>query len=253
MTAKTFGSLEALAVAVAAFEANDGYVKTGAYDYNTNSPISPKYPNKQIMRAYFDLDHYSNDSPRPPLVKVRDSHRERAEEIRNYSKKEIFKVLARKPVAESFMGLDLSLVNTNYAEKLYQLINQDQVYEHDFGFIASAPFYFENGKKRDYAKNVLSNIDSKWVGSVGGSVFLDNFEVLRCSKSMNFEGYVVQGVCDGNLFLYFTSKDCSHIKVGSKINISGKIKDHIMEKDTIPMTKLNFVKERILNETSAAI
>lgn len=252
MSDLTFSSLEVLAVAVAAYESNGSYVKTAEYDYNTNMPTTTKYPNKQLVRAYFDLDHYSADAPRPPLVKVTDEHRARALEIQNYSKKAIFKVLAKKPKDISIFGIDLSTTG-DYEERLYQIINQETVQAFDFGYIASAPLYFENGKKRDYAKSALDNLDSKWTGSVGGRIFLHNFEVIRCTKSKNFDGYVVQGLCDGNLYIYFSSKDCSHIKVGDRIDIEGKVKDHVMEKDTIPMTKLNYVRERIKNENQATV
>lgn len=248
MSDVSFDSIEALAVAVAAYEANSGYIKTSEYDYNNNGPLTTKYPNKQLLRAYFDLDHYSTDTPRPPLLKVTEKHRAQALEIQNYSKKAIFKVLAKKPNVVTIFGFDMANSN-DYEENLYQIINQDQVQVSDLGFVASAPLYFENGRKRDYAKNALENLDSKWTGTVGGRVFLNNFEVIRCIKSKNFEGYVVQGICDNNLYIYFSSKDCSHIDVGDRINIEGKVKDHVMEKDTIPMTKLNYVRERIKNES----
>lgn len=241
-----FDTLEAIAVSVAAFEANDGYVKTGEYDYNTNQPDPEikKYPNKELIRAYFGVDHYSVDAPRPPLVKVTDEHRMLAEDIRNYSKKAVFKVLGKKPVEDIF-AVSLGPANKDYEEQLYQILNQDKVKIFNLGFVASAPLYYDNGKKRDYAKNRLSDLDSKHVGTIGGKIVLNNFEVIRNTKSRNFEGHVIQGICDGNLFLYFSSRPADHIKVGDRINIVGKIKDHIMEKETIPMNKLNYVSERI--------
>jgi len=244
MPDKTFDALEALSLAVAAYQMNNGYMKVE--EYQSIDPTKPaRYPNKMIMRAYYNLDHYSADSPRPPLVKITDEHRAKAEEIRNYSKKEIFKVLAKKPVDPSFiLGVEIAPTES-YPEKLYQLINGDTVREHEFGFVASAPFYYDNGKSRDHIKKVMETIDSKWVGSVGGRVFLERFEVLRCNKSKTYEGYVIQGICDGNLFIYFSGRDCSHIKAGQTMKIRGKVKDHVMEKDTIPMTKLNYVTEEI--------
>ena len=249
MSDKTFDALETLAVAVACYEINQGYVKATEYEHlaQGHDGANSRYANKTLLRAYYDLDYYSVDSPRPPLVKVTEQHRMIAEDIRNYSKKEIFKVLSKKPAEEvSVFGLNV-LMNTGpeYGEKLYQLINQETVNDYDFGYVASAPHYYEIGKSRDYRKRVLDTLDSKWVGSVGGRVFLENFEVLRCTKSKNFEGYVVQGTSDGNLFLYFTSKNCSHLRTGHKIKIQGKIKEHVMESDIIPMTKLNYVIEKV--------
>lgn len=239
-----FDTLEAIAVAVAAYEHNEGYVKTSEYDYNNNVPTQTKYPNKELVRAYFGVDHYSVDAPRPPLVKVTDEHRQKAEDIRNYSKKAVFKILGKKPVQDIF-GFDLSISSSNYEEQLYQILNQDKVKLFNLGFVASAPLYYTNGKRRDYTKTRLNEIESQHVGTVGGKVSLHKFEVIRNTKSKNFPGNIIQGICDGNLFLYFVSRGADHIKVGDFIDIEGKVKEHVMEQDTIPMTKLNYVKERI--------
>lgn len=251
-----FDTLEAIAVAVAAYEHNGSYVKTSEYDYNANQPLPEiaKYPNKELVRAYFGVDHYSVDAPRPPLVKITDEHRQKAEDIRNYSKKAVFKILGKKPVQDIF-GFDLSLANGSYEENLYQILNQDKVKLFNLGFVASAPLYYANGKKRDHVKNRLNDLESNHVGTVGCKVSLTNFEVIRNDKSKNFPGNIVQGICEGNLFLYFASRGAEHIKVGDFINIEGKVKEHAMEKDTIPMTKLNYVKERIThgNVTQTAV
>ena len=244
-----FDTLEAIAASVAAYELNGGYVKTSEFDYNTNQPLPEikKYPNKELVRAYFAVDHYSVDAPRPPLVKVTDEHRRKAEDIRNYSKKAVFKILGRKPIQESIFGFDLSLRTSNYEEDLYQILNQDKVKAFNLGYVASSPLYFANGKKRDNLKTRLNELESHHVGTVGGRVSLNDFEIIRNDKSKNFEGHIVQGICEGNLFMYFASKGAEHLKVGDRINIDGKVKEHAMEKDTIPMTKLNYVKERIKN------
>lgn len=242
-------TLEAIAVSVAAYEFNNGYVKTSEYNYNTNQPLPEvkKYPNKELVRAYFGIDHYSVDAPRPPLVKVTDAHRMKAEDIRNYSKKSVFKILGKKnnTIPSIFGALDLS--TSTYEEDLYQFLNQDKVPISVLGYIASAPLYYENGKRKDYTKSRLEEIDSKHVGVVGGGIVLNNFEVIRNTKSKNFEGHVIQGICDGNLFLYFASRPSGHIKVGDVIHIEGKVKEHVMEKETIPMTKLSRVIERNVN------
>ena len=244
-----FDTLEAIAAAVAAYELNGGYVKTSEYNYNSNQPLPEiaKFPNKELVRAYFGIDHYSVDAPRPTLVKVTDEHRQKAKDIRNYSKKAVFKILGKKPVKDTIFGFDLSLSNGNYEEQLYQILNQDKVKLFNLGFVASAPLYYANGKRRDYTKSRLNEIESQHVGTVGGKVSLHKFEVIRNTKSKNFPGNIIQGICDGNLFLYFASRGAEHIKVGDFIDIDGKVKEHVMEQDTIPMTKLNYVKERINN------
>lgn len=241
-----FDTLEVIAVSVAAYETNGGYLKSpefGSADEST-FPEVKKYPNKELVRAYFGIDHYT---PRPPLIKVNEQHRAKAEDIRHYSKKAIFKVLAKKPLEADIFGTTISLSpkSSDYEECLYQLLNQDKVSAADFGYVASSPFYYENGKQRDHIKNKLNDLDSNHVGTIGSRVMLETFEVIRNTKSKNFDGHIIQGICDGNLFLYFSSKPVDHIRAGNIISIEGKVKDHVMEKDTIPMTKLTYVKERI--------
>jgi hypothetical protein len=238
MTNTEYDATEALAVAVAAYEHNRGYLKEKQWEPGVTKVAF--WPNKELLRAYYNID-YSNAENQPPLLKVTSEHLSRAEEIRNYTKKNIFKALGYKPKTDE---LGISMESIPYDVQIYQKVNQEKVTVFDFGYIASAPLYFENGKKRDFAKNTVREIESKHVGSITGKVVLDDFLVIRVSKSKNFSGYVVQGVCEGNLFLYFASGDLSHLNVGDKINIEAKVKDHILENDTVPMTKLHYVRER---------
>jgi hypothetical protein len=245
-----FDTLEVVAASIAAFELNNGYVKTSEYDYNNNQILEhvKKYPNKELVRAYFGVDHYSVDAPKPPLVKITDQHRAKAVEIQNYSKKNIFKILSRK--TQNNDPLAILGPSSSYEEDLYQLLNQDTVDVSAFGYIASSPLYYENEKIKDFRKTRLEDLDSEHVGIVGGRVSLNNFEVIRNTKSKNFDGHVIQGICEGNLFLYFSSKPCSHIKVGDVIHIDGKIKDHIIDYEKIPVTKLTYVVERNINNAN---
>ena len=226
-----FDTLEVLAAAVAIFEFNKGYHKqteTIILSDNTNTEL--RYANREILRSQFLVDYYSGNK-KPPLVKVYDRHREEAEKIREYTKKEIFNVLANQ---ESY--------NTN----LYEIINRPYVTGSNFGFVASAPFYFKYSKEKDFYKDKIKDIQSQHIGAKDTKVYLDNFEVIRNNKSNNFPGYIIQGICEGNLFLFFTKYDSwADRKPGTIIHIEGKVKDHVMEQGTIPMTKLNRVYERI--------
>lgn len=237
-----FDTLEVIAASVAAYEINQGYTKTSDFDYLTNSPLPElkKFPNKELVRSYFGIDHYSADTPRPPTITITAAHRAQAEEIRNYSKKNIFKVLSKKPIDQSA----ILAVTSTYDEDLYQILQQEKVKVTAFGFIASAPLYYENSKIKDYAKEQINSINSSHVGTIGGKVSLNNFHIIRNTKSKKFEGHIIQGICEGNLFLYFSSRPVDHIKVGDTIHIDGKVKEHVMEQNTIPMTKLNYVVER---------
>jgi hypothetical protein len=228
-----FDTLDVLATAVAAFKYNGGYFKTTEMitDEQDASKYHYRHSNKDILRNQFLLDYYSSSS-KPPLMKVTDEDHQMANDIREYSKKEIFKCIAN---------------DTSYATSLYQCLNKEKASPQDFGFIASAPFYYQNSKNKDFFNAKMKEIDgiTTHVGTTGAKIYLDNFEIIRSNKSNNYPGWVVMGVCDNNLFLFFTRNHfIGKRALGDKINIEGIIKDHIMEKSVTPMTKLNKVYER---------
>jgi len=227
-----FDTLEVLAAAVAIFEFNKGYHKQSEniiLEDNTTTEI--RYANREILRSQFLVDYYAG-SKKPPLVKVYDRHREEAERIREYTKKEIFNVLANQ---ESY--------NTN----LYEIINRPYVTGNNFGFVASAPFYFKYSKEKDFYKEKIKDLQSQYVAAKDTKVYLDEFEIIRNTKSNNYPGYIIQGICEGNLYLFFTKYDSwADKKPGTIVHIEGKVKDHVMEQGTIPMTKLNRVYERMI-------
>jgi hypothetical protein len=224
-------TLEAIAVAVAAYEYNGVYIKEPVFSELNDIQ---KWTNKDIMYSYFQLDHYSvrDPSKRPPLLKITDEHRSQADNIRAYTKKNLFKALSYEPKENNYPPYDISM---------FQKLNQETVTYKDFGFIASSPLYYENNKRRDDIKDAVENSQSQHVGVIGSKVVIDDLKVLRSTCSKNFPGYVIQGISDGNLFLFFSQYDLSDIKPFDIISISGRVRDHIMEKEKYPMTKLNYV------------
>jgi hypothetical protein len=232
-------TLEAIAVAVAAHEYNTGYIKQAMF---TELNDVEKWPNKDIMYCYFQIDYYSVQDPlkRPPFMKITDTHRAQANDIRAYTKKNLFKALSYNPQEGNFPPYDVSM---------FQKLNQETITYKDFGFIASAPFYYENNKNRDLIKDTVENSQSQHIGTIGSKVVIDEFKVLRSNSSKSFPGYIVQGIADGNLFLFFSSYDLKDIKPFDIISISGRVRDHILEKDKYPMTKLNHVNVKKGDQT----
>jgi len=233
-------TLEALAVAVAAYEHNgNSYLKENKYEYeydSNNSTIikSVKWSNRSILRMYYNIDVYSveaTDKHRPPLLKITEEHRAKARAIRNFTKKLLFKALAYDHhKTDGFPPFDISI---------FQKVNQEEIIVNDFGFIASAPLYYD---KETYAIELEKRMaNSQHAGSIGGRVSLVNLEVTRAVWSSNYQTTIVQGLCDGNLYFFFSNATVP-VKQGEKIEINGRIKSHVLEKDKYPMTKLSYVK-----------
>jgi hypothetical protein len=241
MSIKLLDTREAMAVAVAAYQLNgNAYLKDKEWEPGVGN--IKRWENKEILRNHFSADYYSSGSISPPSITITDEHYKIVDDIIQFSKKLLFKVLAADP-----NSMDYEVV-------MYQKMNQPTVTFVDLGYIASAPMYYYNTTRREDLKRRLDEGHSQYVGSIGGRVDLINFEVTRNQFSANFNGYVVMGLCDNNLFMFFTNKNIQHIKVGDRINLKGRIKDHILEKDKYPMTKLNYVQiEGVSNETANTI
>jgi len=237
MSKESIDTRDAIAAAVAAYQLNGNeYVKNKEWEPGVGN--IKRWENREIVRQHFSADYYSSGSVSPPSVVLTEEHYSIVDDILQFSKKLLFKVLSTEP-----NSMDYEIV-------LYQKMNQPTVSIPDLGYISSAPMYYYNIKRRDDLRRRLDEEKSQHVGSIVGRVDLINFEVTRNHFSMNFQGYVVMGLCDDNLFMFFTSKNISHIKVGDKINLKGKVKDHILEKEKYPMTKLNYVQiEGVNNET----
>jgi hypothetical protein len=233
-------TLEALAVAVAAYEHNgNSYLKENKYDYdyeqdtNHSQLRSVVWSNKSMLRAYYNVDVYSEvatELSRPPLLKITEEHRAKAQAIRNFTKKLLFKALAYDHKSEGFPPFDISI---------FQKVNQEEIAVNDFGFIASAPLYYDKESYNIELEKRMAN--SQHAGSIGGRVSLIDFEVTRAVWSNNYQTTIVQGLCDGNLYFFF-SNAIVPVKQGEKIEINGRIKSHVLEKDKYPMTKLSYVK-----------
>jgi hypothetical protein len=238
-----FNTFDVLTVSVAAFiHNNNQYIKEHSNIFtfssvNNNTPnSSTEWCNKDIMKAYFGADHYSVDSVRPPLVKVTPEIKEIAQAIKEYVKKDFFKIMSHKDP-----GAVLP-----YEAEVCQLLHQETVTLSSFGYIASVPQYYYINLRRDTIKNRIANLNSQHVGVVGGRVVLDNLEIIKKIKSKKFNGHIIQGICDGNLYFYFSSEGViiPDFKEGDLISIDGKVKDHLFENDKYPMTKLTFVRYR---------
>lgn len=225
-------TMTSIALAVAAYNQNGKqYLKEDLWD---NEVVKIKtFSNRNILRANLDVDYYSSDTKptdRPPMLNVTGDDMAEAVKIRDYTRKSLLKLLALQPGEQP-----------TYEVSLYQKLNQAEIHPGDLGFVASAPMYYYNNMQRDNISKRLEEMDSQHVGTLGGKVTLENLEVVRNSYSKTYSGHVIMGISENNLFLFFSSKDLKAISVGDTISINGRIKDHILEKDKYPMTKLHYV------------
>lgn len=226
--------IEALALSVAVFEHNgNSYVKDNQWDAGVVNIL--KHSNKDIMRANLGYDHYSiGIANSPPLIKAKSNHFEKAQDIKNYCKKLLFKLLDNDDKNKA-----------DYETTLYKTINKETFTPSDIGFVASAPYYYQKSLMQDSLQLKLASEENSHVGIVGGKVAFDKFEIYRVITSAKYQGWVVQGFGDNKYLMFFANMDRYprfEYKPGDVIGLQGKVKDHVLELDKYPMTKLTYVK-----------
>jgi hypothetical protein len=226
-----FDSQDVLAAAVAAYELNGNrYFKSN--EFGLDSYTIDKWANKEILKAHFKLDHYSDDATRPPVLSITEAHSNKAKEIKKFTAKSIFGLISKGATD-----------NVPYEQTVYIALNKEKVINYDFGIIASAPFYYDNSMKAKALMARLDSLDSNWVGSVSNKIVLANMEIIKKHHSITYDSYIVHGICDNNLFMFFLNQDSENMQIGGTVSISAKVKSHVMEKDKYQMTRLYYVRE----------
>lgn len=112
---------------------------------------------------------------------------------------------------------------------------------YDLAVLSSLVASAERGVKRDEVNYAKSLSNSVFVGKVGEHFQLANTEVIANHFVQGFYKWRVEAKCEGNLYTWWSDKD---YKAGDVINIKGKVKAHIVDRNTgAKVTQLNYVKE----------
>lgn len=228
-----FDSREVLAAAIAVHELNNNqYLKETKRDYDLDGDVSKNtWANKDILKAHYGIDFYSQDAAKPPKIVVEEKHLHKADDIKKFTAKSIFSLIRKGDGSKS------------YEEQVYVTVNKDKVSKNELGIIASVPYYYDNAMKRKSLSDRLDSLDSQWIGSKGDKVFLTNMEIVKKRFSINYNMSIVHGICDNNLFMFFLNRDNPNIEEGKVVSISARVKDHILENDKYKMNRLSYVTE----------
>jgi hypothetical protein len=248
---KQFDTMLVLTVAVAAYKMNDNqYLKNLTVESTDYIQESKDYihkvrysPNRDIVKYYFCPYEFKNYKNVPAIPEITTEHEKTAQDVKKYISRVVFKILAKDNTNQGgFLGI-IGTSYDSYLENLYKVVNQPTVSHFEFGIIASAPTYYYNEKQKEYEREKLENIENKHVGVVGKSIFLENFEVLKIISSKKFGGFVIKGIANNNLFMYYSSNPVSY-KIKDVIKISGKIKKHEFDQTSNKnITCLNYISQ----------
>lgn len=216
----------------AAYRVNGGYVKTNGYD-----PAGRvfRFSNKEIIYYMSNIASKENNTWIPDTfvpVEVTDEDRENVKELHKFFRRYTMLVF----------GDSLS----QFQKDMYTAYSKEKVSSSDLGFIAYIPQFFKNeSAELAYRKNLKDSYsDSQHLltKTVEGVV-----EILKRIYLKDYAIYLYIAGIDGNL-VNFTKPES--IEVGSVYSIRAKVKATDVERETkLPMTKLNYVKLSMVEET----
>jgi len=212
VTTFTYDAKDAWSAAAAVTRLNGGYVKEEYYDADHEARIRP---NKVLVREMLEAGRGWSDED---VV--------RGAEAREYWKGGLIKIMAG--TANSFESSAISIAGKDTIESAYDLAVLSSL-------IASA----ERGAKRDDLNQVKNTMGSQHVGRIGDEIQIADVELLSSRYVQSIGKHRIEARQGDNLFAWWGHDQT----IGSKVKIKGKIKAHIMDRDTnAKVTQLNYVK-----------
>lgn len=217
MKAKFFPTLEALAVAIAAYRLNDRKI------VRETTPGGDKeiLPNRQLIKNYFTKQNQ---------IFVNDSGFKEAENIVNYLQQTVI-MQSLKGTTDRFLG------------QLTELLSNQEVSDRDFGILAWAPHLTDQYQKKDRVREISARYEhtSQYIGTPGQKITTD-FTLLEKNYIKSMDCYVVYGYDNNNNLIQYWAKNLDKVcEVGQ---IAGRIKLHREDEyhSNARVTVINYVK-----------
>ena len=208
----SYSADDAWSAAAAVTRLNGGYVKEEYYDADHEARIRP---NKVLVREMLEAGLGWTDED---VV--------RGAEAREYWKGGLIKIMAG--TANSFESSAVSIAGKDTIESAY-----------DLAVLSSLIVSAERGAQRDDLNTAKFTLNSQHMGRVGQALDLKDAEVISSRYIPSIDKYRNEAKHDGNLYAWWGKS----LSVGSHVNVKGKIKAHVADRDTgIKVTQLNYTK-----------
>lgn len=224
---------QSLEFSFAAFRVNGGYNKTNGYDPNGRVF---RFSNKEIVYYMSSMSSKETTTTWIPEtfvpVEVTDEDRENVKELHKFFRRYTMLVF----------GDSLN----QFQKDMYAVYSKEKVSSKDLGFVAYIPQFFKNESSELAYKKALKDSYSE------SKHFLDKqvigvAEILKRIYLKDYGIFLYIAGVNGNL-VNFTKNES--IEVGSVYSIRAKVKASDFERETrLPMTKLNYVKLEMVEET----
>ena len=201
-----------------------GFIKSG-YGYYDVKKETNVYDNKTTIKNILNETENASD------ITITDSHREQAQELKEY----FDSVIVMKKLTGSVNGFE---------DTVGQLLNYTEVDNYGVSVIASLPNSLRIQKQRDEMEEFYDQKrhTSEYVGSVGKR-FKFNLLIQDIKFIAKYNIHLVTGVeGDVNLVKFFWSKDpdISSILVGKTMDVTGFVKEQ-------SISKFSKCKETVIN------
>ena len=205
-----------------ALSVNNGeYIKPE--DIMCNDDQLGKQANRELIEFYsFNTDKISEQS-------IKDG-----EEIRNYLKGMIFKMLAEE-------------LKSDYFIKLIKLATDDELKlkNNNIALIASAPNAVLKEQFKEGQLKQVRDCEPGYVGNLYESVQV-NFEIIKSHYSVDWERYYITAITTDNKLITYSTKNKRLIGVGTIVTATANVKAHFIDQYTKhETTKLNNVRTGI--------
>ncbi len=226
MSEETYKTQDALVLACAAHRQNGEYLKEDVPVLTADNKVMyTRFSNKNLVVFNLRAPDVPEHAIAPLAMRVIDSDREMAEDIRKFFRRLVF--AAVKNEEDFWTQVNAILIN-------------DQVPKNRIGYVACLPSMY----LKEYAKNkferIIKDLAAEHLGEVCDELLDRDCEIIDVRRSKNYDAWNICAIID-NKMASWMSKDA--LNPGPCVLIKGKVKDTSFHwKYQCHETRLNYVK-----------
>ena len=217
---KTFKTQDVLAVAFAAYRANNGYVKD-SYRFTENDPL---FSNKDIVKYQFNPEYRPGDFK--PVRTIEEDYEAVDVALKHFRR----------------YSMDILGDNLNeFQRQVFEQVGLDEVEYSKLGLLAYVPELVKREIKENTVKKLLRTEyrDSMYIGALGDSVE-GVCVILDSHYSSHYERYAYTADYMGNVISFWNKFE---IPVGERRKFKARVKEQSKNRlFAVNETQLNYVK-----------
>ena len=223
-----YSTQKVLEFACAAYRTYGGYIKESEFKYDDKGQfLFVKHSNKELVKYALGIRTYGNSEQefRPISIILEAEDISEAEEVKKYFRRLMFSVVAGQ---------------NEFETEVNSLLENEEVPENKVGYIVCLPHVYRRDKQKNDIAKAIKNCENSLLASEGAAVFDKDCEVLKVSRSKNFDAWNVLAIVDNKVVSWMSKRE---VFVGpaviQKANVKGQSINYQTGKTE---TRLNYVK-----------